>query len=54
MNESMKELNLEICIAPTQPFRAALGAESECVTWVTRQTGKLNERLRTLTSRSQE
>jgi hypothetical protein len=41
-----------ICIPPTQPFRAALGAESS-VTQVTRQTGKLNERSRNTTSRSQ-
>jgi hypothetical protein len=45
-------LNLGMCIAPTQPFRAALGAESRV--WVTQQTGNYNERSRTATSRSQQ
>jgi hypothetical protein len=47
-------INLGICIAPTQPFRVALALKAECVTRVTRQTGKLNEHLHTTTSRSQQ
>jgi hypothetical protein len=47
---------MEIFIAPTQPIRAALitALRAECVTRVTQQTGKFNERSRTATSRSQQ
>jgi hypothetical protein len=54
-NVKLNEKKMWMCIAPTQPFRTALEAlKAECVTRVTRQTGKLNERSRTTTSRSQQ
>jgi hypothetical protein len=48
--ETLRE-NVKICIALTQPFRAALGAE--CITRVTQQAGNHNGRSHTGTSRSQ-
>jgi hypothetical protein len=45
---------LGICIAPTQPFRAALAAESRVCYLGNTEDRKLNERSRTTTSRSQQ
>jgi hypothetical protein len=47
----IKLKNLGYCISPSGRLRAL---RAECVTRVTRQTGTLNERSRTTTSRSQQ
>jgi hypothetical protein len=63
LNNNLIYSSFGICVAPTQPFRAALGAESivcysGClsfvVTRVTHQTVNHNGRSRTATSRSQQ